>query len=139
MMAYGVGNRHALEDVADDLPFWEYNAVGDDRTRPTHQALDGSVYPANHPFWDAHFPPWDFMCRCGVSARFDYPKDYDHRRPNKDSTIAYDKNGLPAKAEFKTQVVDLKATKFVGVPPVANLEKVLTDAANRAKQTRRNK
>lgn len=62
MSAYGVGRRKAMEESADLLPFWEYSAVNDDRTRPTHRALDGIVYPANHPFWDTHFPPWGFNC-----------------------------------------------------------------------------
>ena len=35
-MAYGVGRRRALEEVAEDLPFWERVAVLDDRTRPAH-------------------------------------------------------------------------------------------------------
>lgn len=135
-MAYGVGRRRAMEETADLLPFWEYSAVGDDRTRPTHRALDGSIYPANHPFWDTHFPPWGFSCRCTAIARLDYPDDYDHRKPNADTTIAYDDDGLPAKAEYLTQVVDLKATKFVGVPKTSSLEKALTEAAQAAKDAR---
>lgn len=61
-MAYGVGRRRGLEDVADDLPYWEYHAVLDDRTRPAHAALDGLIKPANDPFWDEHYPPWGFNC-----------------------------------------------------------------------------
>lgn len=136
MTAYGVGHRKALEESADDLPFWEYSAVGDDRTRPTHRALDGIIYPANDPFWDEHFPPWGFNCRCSVIARIDMPDSYDHKRPNADTTIVFDKDGLPAKAEYLTQVVDLKATKFVGVPKTTNLETALTDAAKAAKDGR---
>lgn len=138
-MAYGVGRRQAMEDAAEDLPFWEYVAVSDDRTRPTHRALDGIVFPANHPFWDEHYPPWGFACRCSVIASFDYPPNYNHRKPNRDTTIAYDADGLPAKAEYLTQVVDLKATKFVGVPRQANLETTLKEGAKRAKESRKQK
>lgn len=134
--AYGVGRRKAMEETADLLPFWEYSAVNDDRTRQTHRALDGIIYPANHEFWETHYPPWGFQCRCTVIARMDMPDDYDHVKPNADTTIAYDDNGLPAKAEYLTQVVDLKATKFVGVPKTADLEKALTDAAKAAKDSR---
>jgi len=136
MSAYGVGRRKAMEESADFLPFWEYSAVNDDRTRPTHRALDGIIYPANHVFWDTHFPPWGFNCRCTIIARLDMPDDYNHERPNPDTTIAFDKDGLPAKAEYLTQVVDLKATKFVGVPKVASLETALIDAAKAAKDAR---
>lgn len=134
--AYGVGRRRAMEEVAEDLPFWEYVAVNDDRTRPTHKALDGIVYPAAHEFWDEHYPPWGFNCRCSVIASFDYPPNYNHSRPNKDTRIAYDKKGLPAKAEYLNQVVDLKATNFAGVPKISSLEQVFKEAANRAQQTR---
>ncbi len=134
--AYGVGRRKAMEETADLLPFWEYSAVNDSRTRPTHRALDGIIYPANHEFWDTHYPPWNFNCRCTVIATFDYPPNYNHAKPNADTTIAYDADGLPAKAEYLTQVVDLKATKFAGVPKSADLEKALTEAANAAKDAR---
>lgn len=136
MSAYGVGRRKAMEESAELLPFWEYSAVNDDRTRPTHRALDGIIYPAKHEFWDTHFPPWGFNCRCTVIARLDMPDDYDHERPNTDTTIVYDKDGLPAKAEYLTQVVDLKVTNFVGVPKIADLEKALIDAAKAAKDSR---
>lgn len=134
--AYGVGQRKALEEVSDDLPYWELVAVGDDRTRPKHLALSGSVYPANHEFWDTHYPPYDFMCRCTVRALSSVPKDYKHSRPNGETKIIYDDKGLPAKAEWKTQVLDLKVNKFAGVPKIANLEKALTDAAKAAKDSR---
>lgn len=137
--SYGVGRRRAMEEVAEDLPFWEYVAVNDDRTRPTHKALDGIVYPANHEFWDEHYPPWDFNCRCSVIASFDYPAGYNHSRPNKDTHIAYDEKGLPAKAEYLNQVVDLKATNFVGIPKISDLEKFFKDAADRAKQSRQSR
>jgi uncharacterized protein with gpF-like domain len=59
-MAYGVGRRRALEEVADDLPYWTYHDVGDDRVRPQHHALNGVTLPAKHEFWNTHFCPWDF-------------------------------------------------------------------------------
>lgn len=135
--AYGVGRRRLMEDSADLLPFWQYSAVNDNRTRPMHRALDGLVYPANHEFWDEHYPPWGFNCRCSVIALLDYPDDYNHAKPNDDTTIAYDDDGLPAKAEYLNQGVDLKATNFVGVPRAANLEEVLKQNAIRAETIKR--
>lgn len=135
-LSYSVGRRKQMEDVADLLPIWEYSAVNDDRTRPKHRALDGLMYPADHDFWSSHYPPIDFMCRCTVIARLDYPENYNHERPNADTHIAYDEKGLPAKAEYLNQVVDLKATKFVGVPKTASLEQALVEAAKAAKDSR---
>ena len=135
-MAYGVGRRKAMDDVADILPFWERVAVMDDRTRPTHRAMDGITLPANHQFWDDHYPPDDFACRCSVRAVAEMPENYNAEQPNEDARIIYDDDGNPAKAEYMTQVLDLKSKTFVGVPKTASLESALKDAAKRAKVNR---
>ncbi len=66
--AYNVGHYAAMTDpeVKRLRPYWEYDALNDGKTRPSHRALDGAVYPAEHPFWDVYFPPNGFKCRCGV-------------------------------------------------------------------------
>jgi len=66
--AYSVGHHAAMTDpeVKRLRPYWEYDAVNDGKTRPSHRALDGAVYPADHPFWDTYYPPNGFRCRCGV-------------------------------------------------------------------------
>lgn len=115
--AYGVGRRRAFEEVADDLPFWEYSAVNDDRTRPAHKACDGLILPADHEFWATHFPPWGFNCRCSVIARADVPVGYDSENPTSgDYKLAYNAEGLPIAASDGIQVYPLSAGKFVGVP-----------------------
>src|SRR5207302_8707050 len=43
---------------------WMYQTMGDAKVRPEHAALEGLVLPADSPFWDTHFPPWDWGCRC---------------------------------------------------------------------------
>lgn len=44
----------------------QYMTMEDDRVRPSHAALDGIIVPKNDPFWDRHFPPWEWGCRCRV-------------------------------------------------------------------------
>jgi SPP1 gp7 family putative phage head morphogenesis protein len=59
--AYGVMNRQR-----GIFKYWQYQTMGDSRVRPAHRALDGIVLPADSPFWETHFPPWDWGCRCIV-------------------------------------------------------------------------
>jgi SPP1 gp7 family putative phage head morphogenesis protein len=136
-IAYGVGRRRALEEVADDLPYWEYHAVKDDRTRPAHAACDGIILPADHEFWQTHYPPWAFACRCSVTARASVPEGYNHENPTGgDYKLAYDPNGLPVKASDGIQVHDLSAGKFVGVPAQGRLREAVERAAQRALEQR---
>lgn len=50
-------------------PYWEYVAVMDNRTRPTHAALNGQTFAWDDPFWDACYPPNGYRCRCRVRTR----------------------------------------------------------------------
>jgi SPP1 gp7 family putative phage head morphogenesis protein len=114
-MAYGVGRRQSMEAVSDVLPYWTYHAVGDDRTRPTHQALSGICLKSDNSFWNSHYPPWAFACRCSVTADMDAPEGYDPKSPSAGVKMAYDDDGAPAKAEIGTQVVDFNTEGFQGV------------------------
>ncbi len=64
--AYSVGRYQEMRAVKKSRPYWQYSAVHDGRTRPTHWAMNGKVYPADHHFWDTWYPPNGFNCRCGV-------------------------------------------------------------------------
>ncbi|MEQ1644562.1 MAG: phage minor head protein [Pyrinomonadaceae bacterium] len=136
-LAYGVGRRLAQDEVKDILPVWEYSAVGDDRTRPTHMALDGLQYSADHTFWNKYYPPWDFRCRCTVIATFDFRKGYDRTRPNDRTVVEYDREGLPTGYNVDGLPGNFLAPKFAGVPSNANLEKTLKSAAERALDSRK--
>ena len=66
--AYNVGHYEQMTDpgVMKLRPFWQYDAVNDTHTRPSHLAMDGKVFPADHPVWNTWFPPNGFRCRCTV-------------------------------------------------------------------------
>ena len=55
--AYNVGRNKQMKAVADRRPFWQYDAVNDQFTRPSHAQHDGKVYHHEHPFWDEWYPP----------------------------------------------------------------------------------
>jgi SPP1 gp7 family putative phage head morphogenesis protein len=64
--AYQASSWQVMDRQRDAFPYWQYLSQGDHRVRDAHAALDGKVLPADHEFWDTHFPPWDFGCRCQV-------------------------------------------------------------------------
>ena len=64
--AYAAGHWQTIQEQADAAPYLLYDAVDDNRTRPDHAALDGTVLPVGSPFWDTHYPPNGYNCRCGV-------------------------------------------------------------------------
>lgn len=66
--AYAAGRYAQMREVSKSRPYWQYIAVGDDRTRPEHAALHGMVFPADHDFWSTNYPPNGYRCRCTVRS-----------------------------------------------------------------------
>ena len=62
--AYQTASFQRMNEQKDVLPYWQYVTMGDGRVRHSHAVLNGLVLPASSPFWNTHFPPWDFGCRC---------------------------------------------------------------------------
>jgi SPP1 gp7 family putative phage head morphogenesis protein len=63
--AYNEG-RHAIltaPAVKEARPYWRFDAVEDSRTSDICDELDGTILPADDPFWDSHTPPLHFQCR----------------------------------------------------------------------------
>ena len=48
--------------------YLRYVAIGDNRTRPQHLLWHDTILLADHPWWQTHFPPNGFNCRCSVMA-----------------------------------------------------------------------
>jgi SPP1 gp7 family putative phage head morphogenesis protein len=66
--AYASGRYEQQREAKAAVPYWMYLTVGDANVRDEHAALDGKVLPADDPFWQGHYPPWDFGCRCVVAG-----------------------------------------------------------------------
>lgn len=68
--AYNVGHYEQMTEpeVLKLRPYWQYDAVEDQHTRPSHLAMDGRVFPADHKVWNIWYPPNGFRCRCTVRS-----------------------------------------------------------------------
>lgn len=56
----------SIQETAELYPYLKYTTERDSHVRPEHAAMDGIVLPVNHPFWDNHYPPNGWNCRCDV-------------------------------------------------------------------------
>jgi SPP1 gp7 family putative phage head morphogenesis protein len=45
-----------------------YRTMGDDRVRPGHARLDGTMLAKSDKFWNEHYPPNGHNCRCRVDG-----------------------------------------------------------------------
>jgi SPP1 gp7 family putative phage head morphogenesis protein len=66
--SYMAGRYKQQVENADDRPYWQYIAVMDSRTRPAHSALNGKVFRFDDVFWNTHYPPCGYRCRCRTRA-----------------------------------------------------------------------
>ncbi|NBB17039.1 hypothetical protein GVN21_16860 [Caulobacter sp. SLTY] len=94
--AYAAGRWERIEATKAALPFLRYTAVGgkegDGRTRPQHRAWHGTCLPVDDPWWDEHYPPCDYGCRCSaeqVSRRTMERRGWTVETPAKFPKIAH--------------------------------------------------
>jgi SPP1 gp7 family putative phage head morphogenesis protein len=62
--AYAAGSWDQTQRVKKQRPYLRYVAVMDNRTRPEHAAWHGTVLPVDDPWWQTHYPPNGWNCRC---------------------------------------------------------------------------
>lgn len=65
--AYSAGRyERGIED--EDSTHWVYRTMRDERVRSSHQVLNGVALPKDDPWWDEHYPPNGWRCRCKAYA-----------------------------------------------------------------------
>jgi SPP1 gp7 family putative phage head morphogenesis protein len=67
--ARAVGKWQRIQERKLDAPYLQYGAVLDGRTRPLHRQWGTRpvILPVDHPWWQTHFPPNGWFCRCTVT------------------------------------------------------------------------
>lgn len=63
-MARAAGQWKRIQQLKEVAPYLMYSAIMDDRTRPLHRKWHRTVLPVDHPWWNTHFPPCGWNCRC---------------------------------------------------------------------------
>ena len=66
--SYAAGRWARSERTAAAKPLMMYRTMRDERVRHSHALWDGVVLPVGHPFWDTHYPPNGWRCRCRAFA-----------------------------------------------------------------------
>lgn len=74
-MAYSAGLWQRIERNRATSPYIRYITRRDERVRISHRAWDNVALPVEHPFWDTHFPPNGWRCRCRAMSLSQ--SDYD--------------------------------------------------------------
>ncbi len=72
-MSRAAGQWARIQELKKVAPFLAYSAVNDRRTRPLHRLWGGLdpgtrrvILPVDHPWWETHYPPCGWGCRCTV-------------------------------------------------------------------------
>jgi hypothetical protein len=67
-MAYMAAKWKAFVENKAMRPFLRYVGILDDKIRPLHRQWSGTILPVEHPWWQTHFPPNGWGCRCDVQS-----------------------------------------------------------------------
>jgi SPP1 gp7 family putative phage head morphogenesis protein len=63
------------ERTKDTIKNLTWRTAGDANVRPEHAVLDGMTLPKDDPFWQSHFIPLDWGCRCDIEENNDEVTD----------------------------------------------------------------
>lgn len=65
------GRWEQIQRVKKRRPYLVYHTAGDNNVRPKHNEWRYIALPVDHPFWDTHFPPNGWGCRCYIVSAND--------------------------------------------------------------------
>lgn len=65
-MSQAAGEWARIQRTKRSAPYLLYTAILDGATRPLHRQWHGTVLPVDHPWWQTHYPPNGWRCRCST-------------------------------------------------------------------------
>lgn len=63
-MSMASGHWTRIQRQKDVYPYLRYLPSSSERKRPLHMSWYGILLPVDHPFWQTHFPPNGWGCKC---------------------------------------------------------------------------
>lgn len=63
-MSMATGHWARIQRQKDVLPYLRYLPSTSEHKRPLHMSWYGILLPVDHPFWQTHFPPNGWGCKC---------------------------------------------------------------------------
>lgn len=65
-VARSAGQWGRIQRTKKALPFLQYNLGPSVNHRPEHEAWEGIILPVDDPWWDTHFTPNGYGCKCHI-------------------------------------------------------------------------
>lgn len=67
--SYSAGRYQQMRAVADARPYWRYrHSDASVVPRPQHVAWDGLILRSDDPWWQTHYPPNGWGCKCYIET-----------------------------------------------------------------------
>ena len=67
-VAYSAGQWERIQDAKLTHPYVRYITQADERVRASHRPWNNVTLPAEDSFWNTHWPPNGWRCRCRVQS-----------------------------------------------------------------------
>jgi SPP1 gp7 family putative phage head morphogenesis protein len=84
-MAWSAGRWQRIQAAKDSHPYLRYVTRADERVRQSHRVWHNVTLPVDHPWWQTHYPPCGWRCRCRAvpmrRAEFDQRQDLQRTPP----------------------------------------------------------
>lgn len=131
--SYSAGRLEQLR--AGGYRYWMYKHSDSRNPRPHHRALDGVVLPADDPFWQSHYPPNGWGCRCravgvdgprsaqqlGGDFNKPLPRGWNTIDPKTGEPVGIDKGWGYMPGGTATSTVSALASKLNQLPPAPSV------------------
>ena len=88
--AEAAGRWKQMEVLKKERPYLRYVCMNLPTSRKEHMAWHGLIFPKDHPFWDTHYPPNGWRCRCMVQELSEKDLSRHGLKVSDGSKIPYD-------------------------------------------------